>query len=175
MAYDQRVSRTMKFPSKINNFKTESLHKDFSGRFQDILSPKVSQWAMNSFAHINTANVQIQEKLVKFSTNFQNFINHEASKVSFQNSDRLPEFWLYGNHFFLPWTVNINRNFCFRLLLSWHVWNRFQRVNFQFYVTKILNRMSRNWLLTIMHNYSTGIGTWLFHSSFIVKVLLNKY
>lgn len=47
----------------------ESLHKDISERFEDILSLKVPQWVVNSFMNIETADVQIQEELVELSTN----------------------------------------------------------------------------------------------------------
>ncbi|KAJ7341579.1 hypothetical protein JRQ81_005852 [Phrynocephalus forsythii] len=68
----------------------ESLHKDFSEHFKDILSLEVPQWVMNPFMNTETAEVQIQEELVELSTN-------ETLKASFQKGDRLTEFWLQSN------------------------------------------------------------------------------
>ncbi|KAJ7326641.1 hypothetical protein JRQ81_016400 [Phrynocephalus forsythii] len=68
----------------------ESLHKDFSERFKDILSLEVPQWVMNPSLNIEAAEVPIQKELVELSTN-------ETLKASFQNGDCLTEFWLQSN------------------------------------------------------------------------------
>jgi len=50
----------------------------FFDLIKDVSSLKVPQWVMNPFMNIGTAEVQIQEELVEFSTN-------ETFKASFQN------------------------------------------------------------------------------------------
>nr|XP_015918222.2 protein ZBED8-like [Parasteatoda tepidariorum] len=68
----------------------ESLHMDFSNRFKNVLTLEVPQWVMNPYVNIETAEVHIQEELVELST-------YETLKASFQNGDRLTEFWLQDN------------------------------------------------------------------------------
>ncbi|KAJ7326876.1 hypothetical protein JRQ81_016635, partial [Phrynocephalus forsythii] len=53
-------------------------HLEFSLCFKDILSLEGPQWVKNPFMNFETAEVQIQEELVKLSTN-------ETLKASFQN------------------------------------------------------------------------------------------
>ena len=73
-----RNLKIVKFPLIEYCQRLKSLQIDFSGRFKDVLSLKASQWVMNPFMNIGTAEVQIQEELVEFSTN-------ETFKASFQN------------------------------------------------------------------------------------------
>lgn len=56
---------------------------------------------MNPFINIETAELQIQEELIELSTN-------ETLKSSFNDSDRLTEFWLQTNiihHYPGLWTL----------------------------------------------------------------------
>ncbi|CAI6353430.1 unnamed protein product [Macrosiphum euphorbiae] len=65
----------------------QSLDKDFSQRFEDILSLEVPQWVINPFVNIESARLQYQEELIEISTN-------EMLKASFKNGENLTEFWL---------------------------------------------------------------------------------
>ncbi|VVC42718.1 Hypothetical protein CINCED_3A003924, partial [Cinara cedri] len=55
----------------------QSLDKDFSQRFEDILSLEVPQWVINTFVNIESVKLQYQE-LIEISTN-------EMLKASFKN------------------------------------------------------------------------------------------
>lgn len=62
---------------------------------------EVSQWVMNPFINIETAEIQIQEELIELSTD-------ETFKASFKGGDRLTEFWLQTNliqHYPGLWTL----------------------------------------------------------------------
>lgn len=65
----------------------QSLDKDFSQRFEDILSLEIPQWVINPFVNIESAKLQYQEELIEISTN-------EMLKASFKNGENLTEFWL---------------------------------------------------------------------------------
>ncbi|KAE9523112.1 hypothetical protein AGLY_016499 [Aphis glycines] len=65
----------------------QSLDKDFSQRFDDILSLEIPQWVINPFVNIESAKLQYQEELIEISTN-------EMLKASFKNGENLTEFWL---------------------------------------------------------------------------------
>lgn len=62
----------------------ETLHKDFSDRFKDILYIEIPSWVMNPYINIETAELHIQEELIELSTN-------EMLKASFNYGDGLTE------------------------------------------------------------------------------------
>lgn len=65
----------------------QSSDKDFSQRFEDILSLEVPQWVINPFINNESAEIQYQEELIEISTN-------EMFKASFKNGENLTEFRL---------------------------------------------------------------------------------
>lgn len=87
---DLHQNSEMPYDTQVYCQHLETLHKGFYKRFEDILALEFLQWVMNPLASIETAEIQIQEELVEFSTN-------KTLKANFQNGDRLTEFCFQGS------------------------------------------------------------------------------
>lgn len=79
----------------------ESKSKDFSKRFENILSHDVGSWNVNPFVNIETTDLRSQKELIKLLT-------YDILKASFLNGERPTDLWLKSTiiRFYpVPWTV----------------------------------------------------------------------
>lgn len=60
------------------------MYRNYSKRFEEILSLKIPQWVVNLFVNIETADLQIQEELIERSIN-------ELLKTIYKDSEHLTE------------------------------------------------------------------------------------
>jgi hypothetical protein len=47
----------------------EALKEDFTNRFQDVLNMIISDWVLEPFSNLQTAELSLQEELTELSTN----------------------------------------------------------------------------------------------------------